>query len=87
MAQGDTLTLEEALALLNIRQEPDREVVHTFVDGGLALIGADWDLAELRREARQWPIKVAGPGATAMGHGVVIQRPDNEGGSVFLETK
>ena len=81
------LHLEEVMKLLAIRQEPDREVVHTFVDGGIALIGADWSLEELRQQAARYPMQMAGPGATRMHHGVVLVRPDKDGGSVFLETK
>lgn len=81
------LSLDEVMPLLAIRQDPHGEVVHTFVDGGIALLGADWTLAELRRQAKGHHMQMAGPGATAMHHGVVLVRREVDGGSVFLETK
>ena len=75
------LTYDEAVALL-----PDGDRVHTFLDGGIAIIGADWrrsavlELLEAtdRRE-------VTGPAAQGYGHGLAAFRAD--GVPVFIETR
>jgi hypothetical protein len=75
------LSYDEAVALL-----PDGERIHTFLDGGLALIGADWDrpaILALLREAGP-EIEVTGPAAQSMGHGMAAYR---NGEPVFIETR
>ena len=77
-----TLTYDEAVALL-----PDGERIHTFLDGGTALIGANWDRADilaLLREAGP-EIEATGPAARSVGHGLAAYRPD--GVPVFIETR
>lgn len=74
------LSYDEAVALL-----PDGDRIHTFLDGGMALIGADWDRAQVpallestdRRE-------VTGPSAQAMKHGLAAFR---DGEPVFIEAR
>jgi hypothetical protein len=74
------LTYDEAVALL-----PEGERIHTFPGGGLALIGAGWDRADVlallestdRRE-------VTGPAAQSMGHGLAAYRG---GQPVFIQTR
>jgi hypothetical protein len=76
------LTYDEAVALL-----PDGDSIHTFLDGGTALIGADWDrsaILTLLREAGH-EIEVTGPAAQSMGHGLAAYRAD--GTPVFIETR
>jgi hypothetical protein len=74
------LSYDEAVALL-----PDDEQIHTFVDGGLALIGADWDREDILKLLRETERReVTGPAAQAMGHGMAAYR---EAGPVFIETK
>ncbi len=74
------LSYDEAAALL-----PEGERIHTFLDGGLALIGADWDrediLALLRETSRR---EVTGPAAQSMDHGMAAFR---DGKPVFIETR
>lgn len=74
------LSYDEAVALL-----PDGDQIHTFLDGGIALIGADWDradvLALLERTDRR---EVTGPAAQAMHHGLAAFRG---GVPVFIETR
>jgi len=75
------LTYDEAVALL-----PDGDDIHTFLDGGIALIGADWDRAAIlllleNTERRE----VTGPAAQSMGHGLAAYRAD--GKPVFIETR
>ena len=75
------LSYDEAVALL-----PDGERIHTFLDGGVALIGADWDrsaILALLREAGP-EIEVTGPAAQSMGHGMAAYR---NGEPVFIETR
>ena len=76
----ELLTYDEAVALL-----PGKERIHTFLDGGLAIIGADWDrsdvLALLARTDRR---EVTGPAAQSMGHGLAALR---DGEPVFIETR
>jgi hypothetical protein len=74
------LTYDDAVALL-----PDGDEIRTFLDGGLALIGADWPradvLALLESTERR---EVTGPAAQAMGHGLAAFR---DGDPVFIETR
>jgi len=74
------LSYGEAVALL-----PDGERIHTFTDGGVALIGADWDRADVLEllettERRE----VTGPSAQGLGHGLAAFR---DGEPVFIETR
>lgn len=80
--EPEILTYEEAVALL-----PDGDSIHTFLDGGIAIIGADWErtavLALLREAGPQ--IEVTGPAAQSVGHGLAAYRAD--GTPVFIETR
>lgn len=77
----ELLTYDEAVALL-----PGGDRVHAFLDGGLAVIGADWDRGDvlelLRTSDRR---EVTGPAAQSMGHGLAAFRAD--GVPVFIETR
>jgi hypothetical protein len=75
------LSYEEAVALL-----PDGDRIHTFLDAGISIIGADWDRAEIlalldRTERRE----VTGPAAQGSGHGLAAYRED--GVPVFIKTR
>ena len=74
------LSYDEAVALL-----PEGERIHTILDSGIALLGADWDreqvLGLLRTTDRR---EVTGPAAQAMGHGLAAFR---DGEPVFIETR
>ncbi len=76
------LTYDEAVALL-----PDGDSIHTFVQAGPAIIGADWDradvLALLGRTDRR---EVTGPEAQGMGHGLAASLSVT-GEPVFIETR
>jgi hypothetical protein len=66
------LSYDEAVALL-----PDGDRIHTFLDGGITLIGADWDRAEiLRLLERTERREVTGPAAQSYGHGLAAYRED-----------
>jgi len=75
------LSYEEAVALL-----PDGDRVHTFLDAGGALVGADWDRADILRlletSSRR---EVSGPAAQGFGHGLAVLRDD--GVPVFIKTR
>lgn len=77
----ELLDYEQAVALL-----PDGDSIHTFLDGGFAVIGADWDrdkiLALLRDTGRR---EVTGSVAQSMGHGLAAFRAD--GVPVFIATR
>lgn len=74
------LTYDEAVALL-----PDGDTIHTFLDGGVALIGADWDRSEvLTLLAETDRREVTGPGAQGVGHGLAAYR---DGEPVFIQAR
>jgi hypothetical protein len=79
--EPEFLTYDQAVALL-----PDGDRIHTFVDGGLAILGADWDRADilvlLEMTSRR---EVTGPSAQSMGHGLAAFRADGE--PVFIATR
>jgi hypothetical protein len=76
------LTYDEAVALL-----PDGEQIHTFIQAGPAIIGADWEradvLALLRRTGRR---EVTGEAAQGMGHGLAASLPVTDE-PLFIETR
>lgn len=72
------LTVEQLESIL-----PDKDDVHTFMQGGFALIGADWSKDEVLKEAAEFSAELSGETATAMGHGAVIM---SGRGAVFVET-
>lgn len=83
MNEDDPLTFEQGLEMLI-----EGDTVHTFLNPGGMLLGADWareDALDLvRRAAAEGALWVSGPMATAMGHGLTAwdgPRP------VFLETR
>ena len=77
---SDTLTIEQALAAL-----PDGDRVHTFRDSRVALVGADWDRADIEQALREAKvIGITGPMAQTMRHGMQI---DRDGSPLFIETR
>lgn len=76
---SQALTFEQAVAML-----PDGDRVHTFLDSGIALLGADWDREEILDLLRTGQPELSGEIATARGHGIVAFR---ESGPVFIETR
>lgn len=74
------LSVEEVDKLL----EPGDQV-HTFKQGGMALIGCDWGRDEILRAAGKYGAELAGAQAAAMKHGVVVY--DGSGGPVFCATR
>lgn len=76
------LSFDEAALLL---AEGDR--VHTYVEGGVMLLGADWDRDEALRFLRVGKPQLAGPAASGMGHGLVARRLNGDGTPVFFATR
>jgi hypothetical protein len=63
------LTFEEAIALL-----PDGEEIHTVMQAGPMLLGADWSRKSVYALIRKHGAELSGPDATANGHGLVVIR-------------
>ena len=62
------ITAEEAISLL-----PSGDTIHTFVDGGIALIGADWEREDvLQKLVESDKIEITGEMARSMGHGLAV---------------
>ena len=60
------LTYDEAVALL-----PDGDEIHTVMEAGPTLIGADWDRKDVLTLLRESPRRdVTGPAAQKSGHGL-----------------
>jgi hypothetical protein len=79
--EPELLTCDEAAALL-----PDGDRVHTFLNPGGILVGADWDRAEILTLLRDSPRReVTGPEAQSFGHGLAALRED--GTIVFIATR
>jgi hypothetical protein len=76
------LTFDEAVALL-----PDGDDIHTFLDSPIGLIGADWRRQQILDLFCEGQPELSGERATAMRHGLVVQRDADDGGPVFIATK
>jgi len=76
------LTYDKAVALL-----PPEGRIHTFLDGGIALIGADWDRGQIHDLLRTGRPERSGPAAAGMGHGLVAFRGEGIDDPVFIETR
>jgi hypothetical protein len=73
------LTEEQALAML-----PEGDQIHTFRDGGIALLGADWDRADLEQAIRVNKCEVGGKQCQALNHGLVVWTGDRP---LFVECR
>lgn len=74
-----SLTFEEAVAML-----PDAAEIHTFLSGGMAMIGAAWDREDILDLLRTGRPELSGDLATSMNHGLVAWRGSQP---VFIETR
>lgn len=74
------LTAEQAEAML-----ADGDTVHTFRRADFFLIGADWQRQAVVEYLRSGRPELAGPGATATGHGLACT--DADGSVVFFATR
>lgn len=73
------LSFDEAVQML-----PDGDRIHTFRNAGFTLIGADWPRGKLLDTIKQYGAELSGPGATGMGHGMVLF---DDKGPLFIEVK
>ena len=78
MKEAD-LTYEQAIGFL-----PDGENIHTFRQGGMSIIGCDWERDKILDALKNHPVLISGDMAQSMKHGLVIK--DNRG-YLFIETK
>jgi hypothetical protein len=78
------LTYDEAVARL-----PRGERIHTFVQAGPMLIGADWDREQVLAlfRANEDAIHESGEQAQGMNHGIAVLDAERDGRPVFIETK
>jgi hypothetical protein len=98
------LSVKDALAALDVQHQHyddgeekwERDTVHCFLPtypgpGQLVLIGADWDLAQVRELFEQDPNgpEVSGPGGLSMHHGVGVRATKGDPKSVekFFATR
>ncbi len=72
------LSYDQAVAML-----PEAERIHTFRGALPIMIGADWPRAALLDAIRTHGAELSGPGATGMGHGIVLI---DDKGLLFIET-
>lgn len=73
------LTPEQAKALL-----PPGDQIHTFMQAGPVLLGANWDRSSVEAEIDKCTCELAGPAAMAMNHGLALH---TSRGPVFVETQ
>lgn len=74
----DVLTPEQAKACLNVHQES--LTVHTQIQSGMMLMGADWDLQEIHDllDNPNVILQIGGSHCIAIGHGLVAIRPNDK---------
>ena len=78
------ITSEQAIGLL-----PSGENIHTFINGGLGLIGADWGRAELEDKLKRSEcLELTGDMAKGLGHGLVAydKSAKYQSDLLFIET-
>ncbi len=51
---------------------PAGQMVHTFMEAGNMLLGAEWERQKLLKEAKENGAELAGEQATALKHGAVV---------------
>lgn len=77
------LTMEQAKSVL-----PDGDSIHTFVNPGFGLVGADWSRKDILNRLRSVNrIEICGDNAKRMGHGICAYNDGCAHDSVlFIET-
>lgn len=84
MAERRYLTLEEAISIL-----PDGDVIHTQIQKGMMLIGADWSREDIIDKIQKSErIEITGPHARAMGYGLALcgKNAKYQSDILFVET-
>ena len=85
------LTFDEAIELLQTFKSNRKMRVHSFISTSFALMGCDMDLSEVKKCFKKALktdlsyIRIAGPQALSMGHGVAFFEENR--GWTFIETK
>lgn len=84
------VAIEDAVARLVIQEDYDAgngpgPCVHTFRQGGPALLGAHWYLDDLRAAMERYGVEDSGEAAASMGHSLVIV--DDTGLPLFIEAR
>lgn len=77
MRDDGTIELDKAIGML-----PPGEYVHTFRNPAGMFIGADIARDRLLKMMKEHKVKLSGPSATAMKHGLVL----HDGSFLFIET-
>ena len=85
------VSLDDAMAMLAVEEEYDagngpEPCVHTFAQAGFGLLGAHWSVESVRDLITDQGVERSGDAATAMGHGLVVVRPEPHG-PLFIATK
>lgn len=78
------ITYDEAVSIL-----PDGEYIHTFINGGFGLMGADWSREDiLDKLSKSEVIELTGEQARSMNHGMCAYNKDAKWQSdlLFIET-
>lgn len=78
------ITKEQAVSIL-----PDGESVHTFMNAGFVLVGADWSREDiLDKLGKSDILELAGAGARGLGHGICAydKTAKTQGDLLFIET-
>lgn len=76
------LSFEEAVRFL-----PEGDMVHTTVQAGLVILGADYERGLLLREMEKAEtIRVSGVHAQSAGHGLAIPYPKDKSHWMFIAT-
>jgi hypothetical protein len=74
------LDFEKALKLI-----PNEELIHTYKNPSPGmLLGADWRRKDIIELIQDWGCGLAGPGATAHGHGIVVYIDQDD--TLFVKT-
>lgn len=78
MSERLFLTPEQAMSVMSWHEydEDGTEAVHTFIGGGMMLVGADHIREDVERDLSSYKPEILGPQARAMGHGVGVVRED-----------
>ena len=81
MSQNERRVVSMSEAL---RRIGPAERIHTFRDAGLALVGADWDRADLIEAMMTYGVEDSGPGASRMRHTLCLR---DGTGWLFIEAE
>jgi hypothetical protein len=76
---AEYIEVDAALAML-----PEGDRIHTFVNPGGILVGADWDRADVVALIQSGKPELTGNTATRVGHGIAVL---DRGRYVFIETR